>query len=181
MEEKLRNIITAHNRMIETIEGAGITCNLFRGMEVWNKIACEGAEIVSAARSIGIGAKVDMQSGKISVTLMENNTRFTESEVLHAEHRTGLNRAEVLHILTEWDKGMGDADDVLDVWEGSAKILEPVDMPLPEIVSSLEDQALDKEDFVDEDDPDCIFRRDVAALRAAARLLRKIEVRNESI
>lgn len=67
MAKMLRNIITAHNRMIETIENAGITCNLFRGMEVWHKIACEGAEITGAARSIGIDAKVDMQSGVISV------------------------------------------------------------------------------------------------------------------
>ena len=133
MEEKLRAIITAHNRMIETIEGAGITCNLFRGMEVWHKIACEGAEIVSAARSVGIGAKVDMQSEKISV----QERRLT--------------------------------------------MLSDIDLSLNEIVSSLEDQALDKEDFVDEDDPDCIFRRDVATLRAVARLLRKIEVRNESV
>ena len=159
MEKKLRAIIAAHNRMIETIEGAGITCNLFRGMEVWHKIACEGAEIVSAARSIGIGAKVDMQSGKISVALVENNTRFTESEVLHAEHRTGLTRAEVLRILTKWDKGMGDADDVIDAWEGTAKFLEPVDMPLPEIISSLEDQPQDRDSLIDENDPDCIFRR----------------------
>ena len=67
MEEKLRAVIAAHNRMIETIEGAEMTCNLFRGMEVWHKIACEGAEIVSAARSIGIDAKVNMQSGVIYV------------------------------------------------------------------------------------------------------------------
>lgn len=65
MEEKLRAVIAAHNRMIETIQNAEMTCNLFRGMEVWHKIACEGAEIVSAARAIGIDAKVNMQSGVI--------------------------------------------------------------------------------------------------------------------
>ena len=32
MEEKLRAVIAAHNRMIETIEGAEMTCNLFRCM-----------------------------------------------------------------------------------------------------------------------------------------------------
>lgn len=133
MEEKLRTTIAAHNRMIETIENAGMTCNLFRGMEVWHKIACEGAEIVSAARSIGIDATINMQFGVIAVQ------------------------------------------------EKFLTMLSDVGLSLNEIVSSLEDQALDKEDFVDEDDPDCIFRRDVAALRAAARLLRKMEVRNESI
>ena len=67
MEQKLRAVIAAHNRMIETIQNAEMTCNLFRGMEVWHKIACEGADITSAARSIGIDAKVDMQSGVIYV------------------------------------------------------------------------------------------------------------------
>ena len=67
MEEKLRKIIAAHNRMIETINAAEMTCNLFRGMEVWHKIACEGADITSAALSIGIDAKVNMQSGVIYV------------------------------------------------------------------------------------------------------------------
>lgn len=133
MEEKLRAIITAHNHMIETIQKAGMTCNLFSGMEVWHKIACEGAEIVSAARSVGIDALIDMQAGVITVK------------------------------------------------EGHLTMLSDVGLPLNEIISSLEDQALDKDDYVDEDEPDCIFRRDVAALRAAARLIRKMEVRNESV
>lgn len=72
MEQKLRDIIAAHNRMIETIQNAEMTCNLFRGMEVWHKIACEGADIVSAARSIGIDAKIDMQSGVITVNKEDN-------------------------------------------------------------------------------------------------------------
>lgn len=67
MVENLKRIIEAHNRMIETIQSANMTCNLFRGMEVWHKIACEGADIVSAARSIGIDAVVNMQSGVIAV------------------------------------------------------------------------------------------------------------------
>lgn len=67
MEEKLRVIIAAHNRMIETINAAKMTCNLFRGMEVWHKITCEGAAITTAARSVGINAKEDMMTGKISV------------------------------------------------------------------------------------------------------------------
>ena len=121
MEEKLRNIITAHNRMIETIEGAGITCNLFRGMEVWHKIACEGAEIVSAARSIGIDAKVNMQSGVIYVP------------------------------------------------ESCPMTMPEVSLPLADIISSLEDQAKDRESSVDPDDPDCIFRRDAIALRGSGR------------
>ena len=34
LDKDLRETIDAHNRMIETVENAGITCNLFRGMEV---------------------------------------------------------------------------------------------------------------------------------------------------
>lgn len=125
MEGKLRAVIAAHNRMVETIEGAEMTCNLFRGMEVWHKIACEGAEIVSAARSIGIDAKVNMQSGVIYV-----NGTMTMPEV-------GL--------------------------------------PLADIIRNLEDQVEDRNSSVDKDDPDCIFRRDVIALREAVSLLRRLE------
>lgn len=128
MEGKLRAVIAAHNRMVETIEGAEMTCNLFRGMEVWHKIACEGAEIVSAARSIGIDAKVNMQSGVIYV-----NGTMTMPEV-------GL--------------------------------------PLADIIRNLEDQVEDRNSSVDKDDPDCIFRRDVIALREAVRLLRRLEVQS---
>ncbi len=53
--------------------------------------------------------------------------------------------------------------------------VERADLTLDEIISSLEDQAKDRDCFVDEDDPDCIFRHDAAALRAAAALLRKME------
>ena len=49
--------------------------------------------------------------------------------------------------------------------------VEKADLTLDEIISSLEDRDC----FVDEDDPDCIFRHDAAALRAAAALLRKME------
>lgn len=128
MEKKLRDIIAAHNRMIETIQNAGMTCNLFRGMEVWHKIACEGADITSAARSIGIDAKVNMQSGVITVQDNPQN---------------------------------------IEVPEG---------LTLAEIISNLEDQALDRDSSVDKDDPDCIFRHDAAALRAAVAMLRKLEV-----
>lgn len=67
MEQKLKAVIEAHNRMIETIQNAKLSGNWLRAMEVWHKIACEGAAITEAARSIGIDAKVDMQSGAITV------------------------------------------------------------------------------------------------------------------
>jgi len=129
MEEKLTNIITAHNRVIDTIQNSGMTCNLFQEMEVWHKIPCEGAEIANAARIAGIDAAVDMQSGTITVR----------------EHR-------------------------------STEMVAPV-LTLTEIISSLEDQARDRDCFVDKNDPGCIFRQDAAALRAAAALLQKMNER----
>lgn len=66
-KELLLSIIRAHNAMIETIQNADMKCNLFRGMEVWHKIACEGADITHLARKLGIEAKVNMQTGVITV------------------------------------------------------------------------------------------------------------------
>lgn len=45
-------------------------------------------------------------------------------------------------------------------------------MTIDEIINSLEEQAIDKEEFVDKDDPDCIFRKDIEVLRCAANMLR---------
>ena len=93
MEQKLRAIIAAHNRMIGTILNAGITCNLLRGMEVWHKIACEDSEITGAARSIGIDAKVDMQSGVITVQDSKPLEKYPELAMYCAEdHRLDLTR-----------------------------------------------------------------------------------------
>lgn len=47
-------------------------------------------------------------------------------------------------------------------------------MTIDEIIRSLEDQAKDRDSSVDEDDPDCIFRRDAKALREAASLLTEL-------
>ena len=56
--------------------------------------------------------------------------------------------------------------------------LEPPDgLTLAEVISSLEDQALDRDSMIDADDPDCIFHHDAAALRAAAKMLRGLEGR----
>ena len=52
-----------------------------------------------------------------------------------------------------------------------------VNMPLSEIINSLEDQARDKDALVPADEPDSIFVHDATALRAAAKLLKKLEVR----
>lgn len=47
-------------------------------------------------------------------------------------------------------------------------------MTIDEIISSLEDQAKDRDSSVDEDDPDCIFRKDAQALREAIDLLENL-------
>lgn len=47
-------------------------------------------------------------------------------------------------------------------------------MTLDEIIRNLEDQAEDRDSSVDKDDPDCIFRRDAAALREAVNLLTEL-------
>lgn len=47
-------------------------------------------------------------------------------------------------------------------------------MTLAEIIRSLEDQAEDRDSSVDEDDPDCIFRRDAKALREAGSCLAEL-------
>lgn len=139
LDKDLRETIDAHNRMIETVENAGITCNLFRGMEVWHKIACEGAAITHAARSVGIDAKVNMQSGKIYVS--DKYLQFC-------------------------------------AMRNAVGALEPEDgLTLDEIIRNLEDQVEDRESLIDKDDPDCIFRRDAAALRAAAKLLREMRAK----
>lgn len=46
-------------------------------------------------------------------------------------------------------------------------------MRIDEIIRSLLEQAQDRESSIDEDDPDCIFRRDAAALREAAHILQR--------
>lgn len=70
-----------------------------------------------------------------------------------------------------------------DEYWGDKAVLMPVDpafkvdgLPLADIISNLEDQAEDRDSSIDKDDPDCIFRQDAAALRAAVRLLRRLEV-----
>lgn len=67
---------------------------------------------------------------------------------------------------------------VVDTSAGTI-IMKENDMPLDEIIVSLEDQAQDRDSFVDEDDLDCIFRHDAAALRAAIALLLKFKERQD--
>ncbi len=56
-------------------------------------------------------------------TPVERGLRFTEEEVDYAMSRLedigGIDKQEVLRILREWDRGVGDIDDVIDEWENS--------------------------------------------------------------
>lgn len=54
-------------------------------------------------------------------------------------------------------------------------------MKFNEIIASLLDQAQDRDSSIDENDPDCIFRHDAAALRAAVELLKKTHEPNEPL
>lgn len=46
-----------------------------------------------------------------------NITRFTEAEISRAINRTGQDHIEVVRILSEYDRGIGDIDDIIDAWE----------------------------------------------------------------
>lgn len=46
-----------------------------------------------------------------------NITRFTEAEISRAINRTGLERIKIVRILSEWDKGIFNIDDIIDAWE----------------------------------------------------------------
>ncbi len=92
MEQKVRKIIEAHNQMIEVIQNAEITCNLFRGVEVWHKIVGEGAKIADAAQSIGINAVVNMQTGFITVQSAALTEARPESAISDGNHRPDLCR-----------------------------------------------------------------------------------------
>lgn len=77
-------------------------------------------------------------------------------------------------VIADTARALGINATVVDTSSGVIIVKE--DMPLDEIIASLEDQAQDRDDFMDENDPDCIFRHDAAALRAAVSLLRELEV-----
>jgi len=54
------------------------------------------------------------------------NTRFTEQDITHAMERMGISdvsgRAEALRVIREYDRGVGDIDDLLDEWENAPAI-----------------------------------------------------------
>ncbi len=75
----------------------------------------EAAEIVLDADDF-CGATFNIER-----EIAPTSLRFTEDEIAHAISRIGLSRDEVLNILREWDRGIGDVDDVLDAWFDTAE------------------------------------------------------------
>lgn len=69
--EDVLKLIRFHNLTVATFERVGKAVKvdgwLFGGMEMWHRIACEGAEIVGMARRLGIDATINMQTGLITV------------------------------------------------------------------------------------------------------------------
>lgn len=67
--EDILKLIRFHNLTVDTFERVGKAVKvdgwLFGGMEMWHRIACEGAEIVGMARRLGIDATINMQKGEI--------------------------------------------------------------------------------------------------------------------
>ncbi len=50
--------------------------------------------------------------------------RFSDADIIHIEHRlhtsaSAMSRANIIDMLKRYDKGKGDADDVIDEWENS--------------------------------------------------------------
>lgn len=125
LDKDLREIIDTHNRMIESIENAKLSCNLFRGMEVWHKIACEGMAVTHAARSVGIDAKVNMQTGKI----------YVSDRYLRCGMRNAVGALELPEMYSEL--AMYDSENHrLDLWRDNPA----VDGPDYEVVFDIKDE-----------------------------------------
>lgn len=117
-------------------EHPGVQVSLHRNGEEYEPMLAlvEYATIETDARTPALVTRVwrdtqrDEYTDQIVHTSLEKNNvllpddfRFTAEDVLHIMNRTGLDCEEVIRILTEWDRGIGDADDVTDAWENSEK------------------------------------------------------------
>lgn len=67
-KEAMIEIIERHNKVVDTLMKCEIKISdtqVLMAMSIWHTLACEGLSIVTAARSIGIDCKADMQAGRI--------------------------------------------------------------------------------------------------------------------
>jgi len=222
MKEQLMQIIKRHNATVEILGKCDIPVSegkVLRAMEIWHRLACEGADITDMARKYGIDAKCDMQSGEITVLgdIPVPDAYPELAEYDDEDYRIDLYRdnpdldgpdyevvfevaGERYYCFIHGTESLLEAlglffqhhphitHDMIfehdEYWDDKA-VLTPIDpafkvdeMPLAEIINSLEDQAQDKDSFVSHllDEPDNIFTHDIAALRAAVKLLRRLEV-----
>lgn len=70
MKKKLLALIDRHNAVVDALSECDLPVpegKVFRAMEIWHKLACEGYDITHMAREAGIDAKCDMQAGRITV------------------------------------------------------------------------------------------------------------------
>ena len=69
MKKKLLALIDRHNAVVDALSECDLPVpegKVFRAMEIWHKLACEGQDITILARENGIDAKCDMQAGRIA-------------------------------------------------------------------------------------------------------------------
>ena len=70
MKKKLLALIDRHNAVVDALSECDLPVpegKVFRAMEIWHKLACEGYDITHMARENGIDAKCNMQTGRIIV------------------------------------------------------------------------------------------------------------------
>ena len=71
MNEQIMKIVNDHNEAVAALNRCDTKVSegkVFRAMEVWHKLACEGADITRLAREHGIDAKCNMQTGQIIIS-----------------------------------------------------------------------------------------------------------------
>lgn len=75
--EDILKLIRLHNLTVDTFERVGKAVKadgwLLGGIEMWHRIACEGAKIVDMARQLGIDATINMQKGEIILKCQQNS------------------------------------------------------------------------------------------------------------
>lgn len=70
MKKQLLSLIERHNATVAALNRSELPVpgdKMFRAMEIWHKLACEGSDITIMARENGIDAKCNMQTGQITV------------------------------------------------------------------------------------------------------------------
>jgi len=70
MKDQLLTLIGKHNAIVNTLIDTNLPVpkgKIFAAIDIWHKLACEGAYITHMARENGIDAKCNMQSGQITV------------------------------------------------------------------------------------------------------------------